>query len=135
MPFEDPLAKHRVGMSAMRGVGCSNVAILAGALACVAAAGIIGVSIYLTGRRLQPALEASLPILTNAGSLLGSVERMGGLSGGGTVAALIDRSVSAADAALPAVERAAAMINHTSQLIERVNQLARHPTLRIDLEG
>ena len=108
---------------------CSSASVLALSIACVVATIIVSAAIYVTGQRLQPALSASVPVMTNAGTLLDRMQAMEG----GAVSALIENSVSAATHAIPAVERAAIMLNQTSSLIERMNQLLKRPSLRIDL--
>ena len=108
-------------------------------LSCVVAGALVGGGIWsIAGSvdraiargsiQLEPALKAAVPVVQTAGHILGNVDRASN-----SAEALLNRTVAAAAAALPAVERAAAMMNTTTQLIDRFNQIARRPSLQIDL--
>lgn len=118
---------------------CSMPFALVFGLSCIVAGALVGAGIYAVSNavdravvegssRLDPALAAAIPAVESARQILGKVDHAST-----SAEALLNRTVLAAAAALPAVERAAAMMNTTTQLMERFNQLARKPSLRIDL--
>ena len=107
------------------------------ALSCIGGAAVISISFYHvadaiieTERVIDPALTAAVPMINHASSVMEQAR----LASRG-VGALLNHSVVAAASAAPAMERAINMLNATSLLMERMARLARHPTLRVQMDS
>jgi hypothetical protein len=107
------------------------------ALSCIGGAAVISLSVYRvadaiieTERIIDPAMTAAVPLVRHASAVMAEA-RLASVS----VGALLNHSVAAADAAVPAIERAVSMLNATSLLMERMARLARHPTLRVQMDS
>lgn len=107
------------------------------ALSCIGGAAVISLSFYYvadaiveTERVIDPALTAALPLVRHAGAVMEEARQASS-----SVGALLNHTVAAADAAVPAVQRAAYMLNATSLLVERMARLARHPTVHLQMDS
>lgn len=107
------------------------------ALSCIGGASVISLSFFRvasaireTERIIDPALTAALPMVRSVGGIMEDARQASS-----TVGALLNRSVTAADAVGPAILRATAMLNATTVLVDRMARLARHPTLRVQMES
>lgn len=89
-------------------------AVLVGGLLCVLAAAVLGVALYASASRLEPAIAAAVP-------LLGHVDN------------LVEHANMAAEGARPHVAAASAMLNRTGRLVERLERLAAHPIMKVSL--
>lgn len=107
------------------------------ALSCIGGATVISLSFYSvadaiieTERIIDPVLTASIPLVRHAGSVMDQAQQASA-----TVGVLLNHSIAAADAAAPAVRRATAMLDSSAILVERMARLARHPTLRVEMDS
>jgi hypothetical protein len=88
--------------------------VLVGGLLCVLGAAVLGVALYASATRLEPAIAAAVP-------LLGHVDN------------LVEHANAAAEGARPHVAAASAMLNRTGRLVERLERLAAHPIMKVSL--
>lgn len=144
LPFAHDTILPRVHASksaptaARRGACCGTLNLLVAlviGLSCLGSAGLVASSIYSIGEAVRsaeeevsPVLTAFLPSLKHAGDVLGSASRASS-----NVERLVNHSITATDAAVPAMERAVAMIDNTALLMDRMARLAKSPTLRVQM--
>jgi len=83
-----------------------------------------------TERSIDPLLQAAMPSVRDAGYIMNAAR-----DSTRRIELLINNTLDATGSVAPAMERAAAMLNTTNALVERMATLVKHPIMRVQLEG
>jgi hypothetical protein len=90
---------------------------------------ILAVIIYWMYSSIASVSQTAKPVADQVSSILTKVDHTAD-----TAEALVQSTLTTANAALPTVIHMAEMLNQTTRLVNRINQMALHPAVRIDLD-